>query len=349
MLCTLCGRGSRRWCGRSRSASGSPTPSGHIGALVIDEASQAGEIDSLIPFSMLLGSNVQSKVPRIALLGDPKQLPVTVMAEEPCARERLSTSLMERMLMVPEPRRCRVEFLNTQYRMAPPISSFVSKTFYSGRLLDSASVTERASSIPAAFLRHGKLASLMFVDEPSAVESKVSRDDGYSASNRGEAMAIARVLAAWQKCQPIEPKAPLSVLVITPYRAQQDVLRRELAHAGLWIGGWEATALRTRSPGYIGSLPPPATFEVCTIDGGQGREADVVVLSTVVRTPRKGKNATIGFLSDPRRACVALSRARDALWVFGSSSVLSACPLWSSWLAHCRSAGRLAAGASSLL
>ena len=331
----IAGRVTRETFGASRypttaSKSTLGSPSGYVGALVIDEGSQATEVGCLTPLSLLLSSNQMAHVPRISIFGDPHQLPCTVLAEEKCARQRLSTSLMERAFALPADRAYRVSFLDTQYRMAPGISSFVSRQFYGGELRDAASVLERASARPGSFLLDGRLKPVAFFDVPTAQESSTSRDDGFSAMNVDEAAAIAQMLAKWCSCQPSKPKEPLAVLILTPYRAQMAVLRRALHRHRLVVGAWDSVGGMAHA-----AETPPAMFEICTIDGAQGREADVVVLSTVIRRNRQISGVpTIGFLSEPRRACVALSRAKDALWVFGDRRCLQKCKLWSKWLAE---------------
>ncbi|GHP08267.1 hypothetical protein PPROV_000700800 [Pycnococcus provasolii] len=272
-------------------------------------ADEAGQIATPLLLSALLLAD------KFVLVGDPAQLPPL------CKSEVAKSGGYGRSLFVhlceSQPS-CVVE-LREQFRMAPCISRFVSRQFYGGKLRDAASVQERASARPGSFLLDGRLKPVAFFDVPTAQESSTNRD-----TNVDEAAAIAQMLAKWCSCQPSKPKEPLAVLILTPYRAQMAVLRRALHRHRLVVVGGMAHAAET----------PPAKFEICTIDRAQGREADVVVLSTVVRRMKRGKDGveTIGHLSEPARACVALSRAKDALWVFGDRRCLQKCELWSKWL-----------------
>ena len=71
-----------------------------------------------------------------------------------------------------------------------------------------------------------------------------------------------------------------------------------------------------------------AEIEVNTVDAFQGREKEVIVLCTVRNNPRN----QLGFVSDPRRLNVAITRAKRGLIVLGHRNTLSSDPLWQKWL-----------------
>ena len=75
-----------------------------------------------------------------------------------------------------------------------------------------------------------------------------------------------------------------------------------------------------------------SSIEVKTVDGYQGREKEVIVFSCV----RSNSEGRIGFLSDPRRLNVALTRAKRGLIVIGDPSTLREDENWSAWLEHAR-------------
>ena len=122
---------------------------------------------------------------------------------------------------------------------------------------------------------------------------------GSSMLNRAEVAAAVSVV---QRLRSELPAASLCVLA--PYRGQVGAVRRALARAG--VGG----------------------IEVATVDGFQGREQEVVVFSCV----RANDEGRLGFLADPRRLNVALTRARRGLVVLGHRATLRHDPAWASWL-----------------
>lgn len=101
----------------------------------------------------------------------------------------------------------------------------------------------------------------------------------------------------------------LDIAVVTFYRAQVDLLRSKIADQKLEMG---------------------EHLQVDTVDAFQGREADVVVISTV----RTGSH--VGFLSEPRRINVALTRAKTLLIVLGRIETIKRDPLLRAWYSHCQ-------------
>ena len=81
-------------------------------------------------------------------------------------------------------------------------------------------------------------------------------------------------------------------------------------------------------------------MQVASVDAFQGREKDVIILSCV----RSNEHQGIGFLSDPRRLNVALTRARYGLILLGNARVLAQDPLWHALLTHMQSKNCLAEG-----
>ena len=109
-----------------------------------------------------------------------------------------------------------------------------------------------------------------------------------------------------------------SVAVLAPYAAQVARLR----------AAFEA-------------CEPLAHVQVSSIDGFQGREADVVVFSCVRARGQGRGGGSVGFLADVRRQNVALTRAKRALWLLGDAATLESNPSWGAFLHHCRGRGCL--------
>lgn len=114
----------------------------------------------------------------------------------------------------------------------------------------------------------------------------------------------------------------LSIGIITPYDGQKRLLRNLLN-------------ARPR-PGSFPNSSGKNRIEVNTVDGFQGREKDVIIISCV-RTSRSG----IGFLDDDRRMNVALTRAKKSLIVVGNAQALQCSSSWTSFVNHCSDCGCL--------
>jgi hypothetical protein len=309
--------------------------------VVVDEAAQATETSTLIP--LRYGAR------QVVLVGDPQQLPATVMSQAASAAG-WDSSLMARLAGGGTPLR----MLKVQYRCHPAIMAWPSGYFYGGRVGSSDSVTAggRAHGMHATL----GLGPLLFYDvsegRQQAGVGKSGRGRGGEAPPPGgggslvntaevdAVMQLLRALATWRGAD----GAPFtgSVGVIAFYRAQVFALQAAL-------GEWPA-------PG------PPFAVDVQTVDGFQGQERDVIVLSCVrtvegaaeaaeVRARRQPADgaaslvtarspaSAIGFLDDPRRINVALTRAKLACWTVGNARALRTSVHWGAFLSHCEREG----------
>ncbi|CEM39177.1 unnamed protein product [Vitrella brassicaformis CCMP3155] len=295
-------------------------------SVIVDEAAQAVELSTLIPLRLGLT--------RMILLGDPQQLPATVLSQQ-AKRLSYDRSLFQRLQEGGWP----VSMLRTQYRMAPEIAGFPSACFYQNQIINDNSVVIRPR-----LACHPVLRPFVFFDLPSP-ESK--NQHSLSLSNRGEALFICQLLEFFRNHfhqNPSEdnphPLSLSSIVVLCPYKQQVVLIRRLLADRS-----------------FIEGQP-----EVRTIDSIQGREARIIIFSCVrasvhapqqpassqsqqdssgdgtlsqTGSPRSDRDGgrgisqnLLGFVSDTRRMNVAITRARDALWVVGNAPTLSTHPLW---------------------
>ncbi|WP_297420967.1 IGHMBP2 family helicase [Thermococcus sp.] len=254
---------------------------------VIDEATQA-----TIP-SVLISIN---RAKRFILAGDHKQLPPTILSEK--AKE-LSKTLFEGLIgRYPG----KSVMLTVQYRMNGRLMEFPSREFYGGEV----EADEGVRSITLVDLgvnapRSGTHWESILNPENVLVFVSISkRADRFERQRRGsksrENPLEARLVSeAVGKLLEIGVK-PEWVGVITPYDDQRDLISSLL----------------------------PEEVEVKTVDGYQGREKEVIVLS-FVRSNEKGE---LGFLKDLRRLNVSLTRAKRKLILIGDSSTLSAHPTY---------------------
>jgi ATP-dependent RNA/DNA helicase IGHMBP2 len=223
---------------------------------------------------------------RLVLAGDHCQLPPTILSNE-AKREGFHISLMERLIELHG--NAISKRLTTQYRMHEQIMQFSSDEFYDSSLIAAKTVSQRLlADLPGVIASPLTQTALRFIDTAGSSCEEQAEVEGSSRENPGEAEFVARQVRELLAAGVIASE----IAVITPYAAQARLLRQ---------------------------LIEDRAVEIDTVDGFQGREKDVVVIS-LVRSNAKGE---LGFLSDTRRMNVALTRARRKLIVFGDSATLA--------------------------
>jgi senataxin len=256
---------------------------------VVDEAAQSVELSTLIP--LRLG------VKKLVLVGDPQQLPATVI----CKREKLGNyerSLFERLESCGLP----VHTLNLQYRMHPAISHFPRHVFYQGTLQDSPVVSSRKS--PFFSDPPFNMNPVMFIDIKASRD--VVSESTWSRSNPDEAnICVSLYLALVRIAKSSNTTLAGRVGVISPYADQIKLLRSRFDAAG--------------------GIATTDDIEIATVDSFQGKEKDIIILSTVRAC---SESNSVGFLSDLRRMNVAITRAKFGLFVVGRAETLRANPTW---------------------
>ena len=329
--------------------------------VLIDEASQAVEVSTLIP--------LKYGCRRLILVGDPKQLPATVFSE-PATQHNYEQSLFHRLQRGGH----QVALLTTQYRMLPQISRFPAARFYKGAL-DDAPQLKRAPPMPWHELRC--LAPYVFYDVADGrAEVKVSHstisphmshlpwfqrvtpamfstchsshsptchtshssytssDSSFhkqelnsSWSNALEAQLalhiVRMLLARYSECL-----APSAIGVIAPYNGQVRLIRKLLADE-------------------FGSAVA-AELEVNSVDGFQGREKSVVLVSCVRSDYARQHARGVGFVKDARRINVSMTRAKHSLFILGHARTLEQEEIWAALLDDARERGCVLTASSPL-
>ncbi len=243
-----------------------------------------------------------TKADRMVLAGDHCQLPPTILSAE-AAKQGFAKSLMERLV---ESHGTKItKQLTVQYRMHEQIMQFSSDCFYASSLIADASVRSRLLSDllsePHALITQ---TAATLVDTAGAGWEEQLEPDGESRFNPQEGGWILRQVE--ELCD--LGIAPDDIAVIAPYAAQVRWLRQRCLNKAV---------------------------EIDTVDGFQGREKDVILI-TLVRSNAIGE---IGFLSDIRRMNVALTRARRKLIVIGDSATLSGHEFYARMIAYFESIG----------
>jgi senataxin len=299
-------------------------------SVLVDEAAQAPEASTLIP--------LRYGCERCVLVGDPKQLPATVISPV-AARLGLDRSLFARLVQAGH----TAVLLNRQHRMHPAISAFPSARFYDGRLLDARAVC--GSAREQAFHGVAHFRPLLFFN----VSGAASTSSGRSHKNEAEATFAAGLLGCLMRWRGASQASAAgtsssrdreyrvftgSVAILTPYQGQLPVIRAALEREYA-----RSNALRGAGASPHHPMLPTLTPEVSTVDSAQGREFDVVIFSAVRAAPAPAqasaskrddessastRRSQIGFVKDQRRMNVALTRGRYAVWVLGDAATLSA-------------------------
>ncbi|KAK9810079.1 hypothetical protein WJX72_004466 [[Myrmecia] bisecta] len=246
---------------------------------------------------------------QIILVGDHCQLGPVIMNKR-AAKAGLCQSLFERLVLLGiKPHRLQV-----QYRMHPSLSEFPSNMFYEGTLQNGITQSERRHP-GAAFPWPQPERPMLFYVQLGQEEISVS---GTSYLNRTEAANVEKIVTHFLK----GGITPDQIGVITPYEGQRAHVLSVMLRSG-----------PLRAALY-------SEIEVASVDSFQGREKDYIILSCV----RSNEHQGIGFLSDPRRLNVALTRAKYGVVVLGNPKVLAKQALWNALLVHFKEAGCLVEG-----
>ncbi|KAL6747418.1 AAA domain-containing protein [Haematococcus lacustris] len=286
----------------------------------------------------------------VVMAGDPRQLPPTVCHSSRALALRLDVTLFDRV----SASGVAPLLLDTQYRMHPAIAAFASQHFYQGRLRDGVEAADKPAAAgfpwpagptaPLAWLEvrgreetaqllgaRGPAAEVQDAEEggnggPGQVGQQQRAGKGTGAAGGGSYQNLAEAEAAIQVLQRVLAGGDVSsVALLTPYRGQVRALE-----AGL--RGLQAAWPQLAAACEAGRLE----LSVSSVDGFQGREADVVILSTV----RCNRASRVGFVADPRRLNVAITRPRRGLVVVGCSHTLAAgSDDWAAFVRHCEEQG----------
>lgn len=239
---------------------------------------------------------------RLVLAGDHKQLPPTVLSAQ-AAAQGFGVSLPERLMAQLGPGISRR--LIVQYRMHHRIMRFPSDEFYEASLIAHAGVeTHLLQDLPGVSANELTGTPVTFIDTAGASYDEETEPEGDSRLNPLEAGQIVRKLETLLGAG----VAAGQVAVIAPYSAQVRLLREKISYNDV---------------------------EVDSVDGFQGREKEVVLVSLVRSNPER----EIGFLADIRRMNVALTRARRKLIVVGDSATIVAHPFYQRMVAYFEAIG----------
>ncbi|KAM3749893.1 hypothetical protein ACB098_05G220000 [Castanea mollissima] len=250
--------------------------------LVIDEAAQLKECESTIPLQL-------PGLRHAILIGDERQLPAMVKSKISEEAE-FGRSLFQRLALIGH----KKHLLNVQHRMHPSISLFPNRMFYENHILDGHNV--KGKSYKRHFLQGKMYGSYSFIN---VAHGKEELDNSHSLQNMVEAAVASEIVSSLCK-ESIRTKKKVRVGIISPYKAQ-------------------VFAIGEKVKNYNADSNDDFSISVRSVDGFQGGEEDVIIISTV----RCNKNGIVGFLKNHQRTNVALTRARYCLWILGNEATLT--------------------------
>ncbi|CAG0892494.1 unnamed protein product [Cyprideis torosa] len=284
-------------------------PDGHFTHLIIDEVSQATEPDIVVALNAVR-KRKGYREPHVILAGDPRQLGPVVFS--PLAETNLGTSLLERLMARPpylrdvdQPEHYNPSYivkLKKNFRSHPALLETPNKLFYDSELEACADRREVDAFIGHPILKNPEI-PLVF----HGIQGKNEKAKGSpSYFNFEEANLIVKKLK--QLLRSKNPRVhPEDIGIITPYRGQVRTISKILdkhSISGITVG---------------------------TSEQFQGQEKEVILISTVRSTAgllKVDRRFNLGFLRNPKRFNVAITRARALMIVVGCPQILATDPNW---------------------
>nr|POE69455.1 helicase sen1 [Quercus suber] len=265
-----------------------------LNILVIDEAAQLKECESTIPLQL-------PRLRHAILVGDERQLPAMITSNI-SKKVGFGRSLFERLSSWG----CTKHLLSIQYRMHPSISFFPNANFYDNQILDAPKVKRK--SYEKQYLPGPMFGPYSFI---SVIYGREEKDDSKrSWRNMVEVSIVMKILQNLYKAWVgTGSKQNFHIGVMSPYVAQVVAIQERLG---------PFSKKRKERLGRKFDAPDEFTVNVKSVDGFQGGEEDLIIISTV----RSNTHGSIGFTSNRQRTNVALTRARHCLWILGNERTL---------------------------
>ena len=288
-----------------------------FGTLFIDEAAQALEAACWIPMR---------RASRVILAGDHCQLPPTVKSIA-ALRAGLGKTLMER---IAENKPEVVTLLKIQYRMNDEIMRFSSDWFYGGKVESAPQIKYRSVldyDHPITWIDTSNEENQITIEGEDAPEDSASTSSSVSAANQNSELNFKEQFVGESFGRINKAEAELTLLTLAEYFTKIGKRRvlEERIDVGI-ISPYRAQVqyLKKLIKKYEFFKPYRRLISVNTVDGFQGQERDVILISLV----RSNDEGQIGFLKDLRRMNVAMTRARMKLIILGNKDTMTQHPFY---------------------
>ena len=288
-----------------------------FGTLFIDEAAQALEAACWIPMR---------RASRVILAGDHCQLPPTVKSIA-ALRAGLGKTLMER---IAENKPEVVTLLKIQYRMNEDIMRFSSDWFYGGQVESAPQIKYRSIldfDHPITWIDTSNEENQITIEGEDAPEDSASTSSSVSAANQNSDLNFKEQFVGESYGRINKAEAELTLLTLAEYFTKigkQRVLGDSIDVGIISPYRAQVQYLKKLIKKYEFFKPYRRLISVNTVDGFQGQERDVILISLV----RSNDEGQIGFLKDLRRMNVAMTRARMKLIILGNKDTMTKHPFY---------------------
>ena len=288
-----------------------------FGTLFIDEAAQALEAACWIPMR---------RASRVILAGDHCQLPPTVKSIA-ALRAGLGKTLMER---IAENKPEVVTLLKIQYRMNDEIMRFSSDWFYGGKVESAPQIKYRSVldyDHPITWIDTSNEENQITIEGEDAPEDSASTASSVSAANQNSDLNFKEQFVGESFGRINKAEAELTLLTLAEYFTKigkQRVLEERIDVGIISPYRAQVQYLKKLIKKYEFFKPYRRLISVNTVDGFQGQERDVILISLV----RSNDEGQIGFLKDLRRMNVAITRARMKLIILGNKDTMTKHPFY---------------------
>ena len=288
-----------------------------FGTLFIDEAAQALEAACWIPMK---------RASRVILAGDHCQLPPTVKSIA-ALRAGLGKTLMER---IAENKPEVVTLLKIQYRMNEDIMRFSSDWFYGGQVESAPQIKYRSIldyDHPISWIDTSNEENQITIEGEEAPEDSASNSSPASAANQNSDLNFKEQFVGESFGRINKAEAELTLLTLAEYFTKigkQRVLSDSIDVGIISPYRAQVQYLKKLIKKYEFFKPYRRLISVNTVDGFQGQERDVILISLV----RSNDEGQIGFLKDLRRMNVAMTRARMKLIILGNKDTMTKHPFY---------------------
>lgn len=288
-----------------------------FGTLFIDEAAQALEAACWIPMK---------RASRVILAGDHCQLPPTIKSIA-ALRAGLGKTLMER---IAENKPEVVTLLRIQYRMNDEIMRFSSDWFYGGKVESAPQIKYRSVldyDHPITWIDTSNEENQITIEGEDAPEDSASTSSSVSAANQNSDLNFKEQFVGESFGRINKAEAELTLLTLAEYFTKigkQRVLEERIDVGIISPYRAQVQYLKKLIKKYEFFKPYRRLISVNTVDGFQGQERDVILISLV----RSNDEGQIGFLKDLRRMNVAMTRARMKLIILGNKDTMTKHPFY---------------------